>query len=58
MLDPSPAHHHHAVSQFHGLVLVVGDEDGGIAGAFVYFAVPFELILADLGVQRAEGLVQ
>ena len=46
------------VGELHRLVLVVGDEDGGEAGLVVDFAQAAAELLADAGVERAEGLVE
>ncbi|MNV72913.1 hypothetical protein D3C71_1660330 [compost metagenome] len=40
LFDRALAHHHHPVGQFQRLFLVVGDEDGGVAGAVVDLAQP------------------
>ena len=46
------------VGQLERLVLVVSDEDRGLAGALVDVAQPAPEILANLGVERAERLVE
>ncbi len=58
LLDPPLVHHQHAVGQFQGLVLVVGDEDAGQMDLVVQPAEPLPQLLADSGVERAERLVQ
>ncbi len=58
LLDAALAHHHDAVGKLQRLFLVVGDEDGGVAGPVVDFAQPAAQLLADLGVERAERLVE
>ena len=58
LLDPAGVHHQHAVGQFEGLVLVVGDEDAGQVDFVVQPPQPLPQLLADLGVQGPEGLVQ
>ena len=50
--------HHHPVGELQRLLLVVGDEDGGVAGLVVDLAQPAAQILAHLGVERAERLVE
>ena len=51
-------HHHDAVGQLQRLFLVVGDEHGGVAGLAVQLAQPAAQVLAHLGVERAERLVE
>ena len=58
LLDPPGVHHQHAVGQFEGLVLVVGDEDAGQMDFVVQPPQPLPQLLADLGVQGPERLVQ
>jgi hypothetical protein len=58
LLDAAVVHHHHAVCHFHGLFLVVGDEDAGHMHLVVQAAQPAAQFLAHLGIQRAKGLVQ
>ena len=48
----------HAIRHFQRLVLIMGHEDRGVAGALVQVAQPQAQILAHAGVKRAEGLVQ
>jgi hypothetical protein len=52
------AHHHHAVGELERFFLVVGDEDGGVAGAVMDLAQPAAQLAAHLGVERAERLVE
>ena len=52
------AHDDDAVGEFERLLLVVGDEDGGVAGGVVDFAQPAAQLAADLRVERAERLVE
>ena len=58
LFDLALAHDHHAVGQLQRLFLVVGDEDAGQAHAVMQAAQPAAQLLAHLGVQRAERLVQ
>ncbi len=58
LLDAALVHHHHAVGQFQGLVLVVGHEDAGQVDLVVQAAEPLPQLLPHLGVERAERLVQ
>ena len=58
LLDLSIAHHHDAVGQFECLLLVVGNEHGGVSGLFVNFEQPAAELFANLGVERAERLVE
>ena len=46
------------VGELERLVLVVGDEDRGLAGAVVDLAQPAAQVLAHLGVERPERLVE
>ena len=50
MVDP--------VGEFQGLILIVSDEDGRLAGLLVNFTQPSSKILAHLRVEGAEGLIQ
>ena len=58
LLDAARVHDRDAVGDLHRLGLVVGDEDRREPGAVVNFAQPNAQVLADLGVQRAERLVE
>ncbi len=58
LFDLALAHDDDAVGKLEGLFLVVGDEEGGVAGAVVEFAQPLAQVLANLGVECAEGLVE
>jgi hypothetical protein len=58
LLDLALVDDHHAVGHFQRLFLVVGHEDGGHMQLVVQAAQPAAQLLAHLGVQRAEGLVQ
>ena len=58
LLDLAFVHHQHAVGQFEGLFLVVGHENAGQMDFVVQAAEPLPEFLPDLGVQRAERLVQ
>ena len=51
-------HDHDAVGDLHRLLLVVGDEDGRHLDLLVQPAQPGAQLGADLGVERAEGLVE
>src|SRR6267378_2713516 len=58
LLDLSFVHQHYAVSHLQRLFLVVSDEDGGDVQVVVQPAQPPPQVLAHLGVERAERLVQ
>ena len=58
LLDLAVVHDHDPVGHLHGLLLVVGDEHGGHVDLVVQAAQPGPQLLADLGVEGAEGLVQ
>ena len=58
LLPPAVVHQHHAVGHFQRFFLVVGDEDRGDVQLVVEPAQPAAQLLAHLGVQRAEGLVE
>jgi hypothetical protein len=58
LLDATLAHHHDAVSQFKGFLLVVGHEDCGGPRPVMKLPQPAPQLLADLGVQRPQRLVQ
>ena len=58
LLDAALAHHHDPVGEFQRLFLVVGDEDGGVAGRVVDLAQPAAQLAPHLRVERAEGLVE
>ena len=58
LLDPAVVDHHDLVGDLEGLLLVVGDEDGGHVHLVVQPAQPVAQLLADLGVERAERLVE
>ena len=58
LLDPSLVQHDHAIRQFHGLLLVMGHKNGGMAGLAMQGPEPLAQVFADLGIKRAEGLVQ
>ncbi len=58
LLDLALVHHHDAVGDFQRLLLVVGDEDRGDVDLVMQRAQPFAQLLAHLGVERAEGLVE
>ena len=51
-------HQHHPVGDLHGLLLVVRDEDRRHVDVVVEAAQPRPQLLADAGVERAEGLVE
>jgi hypothetical protein len=58
LLDLTLVHHQHAVGQFQGFVLVVGDEDARQMNLVVQAAEPLPQLLPHLGVERAERLIQ
>ena len=58
LLDLALVHHDHPVRDLQRLLLVVRDEDAGDVQVVVQAAQPAAQVLADLGVQRAERLVQ
>ena len=58
LLDAPAVHHHDAIGHLERLVLVVGDEHAGDLELVVQPPQPAAQLLADLGVERAEGLVQ
>jgi hypothetical protein len=58
LLDLSLAHHHDAVGELERLFLVVGDEHGGMPRLLVDLHQPAAKLFADLGVERAERLVE
>jgi len=58
LLDAALVHDDHAVGDLERLLLVVGDEDAGHVDLVVQPAQPAAQLLADLGVERAEGLVE
>ena len=58
LLDAALVQDGDAVGELQRLVLVVGDEDGGVAGRVVELAQPAAQLLAHLGVERAERLVE
>ena len=58
LLDAAVVDHHDLVGDLEGLLLVVGDEHGGDVDLVVQAAQPVAQLLADLGVERAERLVE
>ena len=58
LFDGATIENHDAVGEFYRLVLIVGDEDGGVAGTVVKIAQPVPELATDLGVERAERLVE
>ena len=58
LLDPAFVHHDQLLGDVHRLLLVVGDEDRRHVHLVVEAAQPGAQVLADLGVERAEGLVE
>ena len=58
LLDPALVHHHDAVGELERLFLVVGDEHAGQVDLGVQPAQPAAQLLAHLGVERAERLVE
>ena len=58
LLDPAVVQDHDAVGDLHRLLLVVGDEDGRHVDLVVQPPQPRAQLGADLGVERAERLVE
>src|SRR6266404_3343476 len=58
LLDVSIVHHDDSVGELERLFLIVGDEDAGDFDLVVEAAEPAAKFLADLGVERAERLVE
>jgi hypothetical protein len=58
LLDAALVHHHHAIGDLERLLLVVGDEDARDIELVVEPAEPSPELLADLGVEGAERLVE
>ena len=58
LLDAAFVHDHDAVGDLEGFFLVVGDEDAGDVDLVVQAAEPLAELLAHLGVERAERLVE
>jgi hypothetical protein len=58
LLHLAVVHQHHAVGHFQRFFLVVGDEDRGDVQLVVEPAQPAAQLLAHLGIERAEGLVE
>ena len=58
LFDAGLVHDDDAVGDFEGFVLVVGDEDAGDVEVVVEAAEPLAEVLADAGVERAEGFVE
>ena len=58
LLDASLVEHDHAVGDLQRLLLIVGHEHGGDMDLVVQLAQPAPQLLADLGVERAERLVE
>jgi hypothetical protein len=58
LLDPAVVDHHDLVGDLERLLLVVRDEDGGDVHLVVQPAQPVAQLLAHLGVERAERLVE
>ncbi len=56
--QPPEIHDADAVGQGEGLFLVMGDQDGGDAELALHLADGAAQLLADLGVERAEGLIE
>ena len=52
------AHDHHAIGQFKGFVLIMGDKDAGHAKVIVQAPQPTAQLLPDLGVQGAKRFVE
>ena len=58
LLDPATRDHDDAVGHLHRLLLIVGDEDGRNVHLVVQAAQPLAELLAHLGVEGAERLVE
>ena len=58
LLDAALVHDHDLLGDVHRLLLVVGDEDRRHVDLVVEAAQPVAQLLADLRVERAEGLVE
>ena len=58
LFDPAVVHDHDAIGQLERLLLVVGDEHAGEVNLVVQPAQPATQLLPDLGVERAERLVE
>ena len=58
LLDPALVDHHDLVGDLERLLLVVGDEHGGHGHLVVQAAQPLAQLLADLGVEGTERLVE
>ncbi len=58
LLDPAFVHHHQLAGDVHRLFLVVGDEDRRHVHLLVEAAQPGAQVLAHLGVERPERLVE
>ncbi len=58
LLDLALVHHHHAVGDFQRFFLIVRDEDRRHVNLVMQRAQPAPQLLAHLGIERAEGLVE
>ena len=58
LLDPAVVHDHDLLGDVHRLLLVVGDEDGRHVDLLVEAAKPHSQLLANVRVERPEGLVE
>ena len=58
LLDPAPVEHDHLVGDLERLLLVVRDEQAGHVDLVVQPAEPGAQLVADLGVERTERLVE
>ena len=58
LLHAASVHHDDPVRYLEGLVLIVGDEHAGQLDLIVELAEPGAQLLAHLGVERAERLVE
>ena len=58
LLDAALVHHHDPVGHLHGLLLVVGHDHGGHVHLVVEVAQPSPQLLAHLGIEGAEGLIE
>ena len=58
LLDTPLAHHHHAVGELQRLVLIVGHENGRMAGLVVNLAQPTAQFLAHQRIKRAKRFIE
>ncbi len=58
LFDPALIHHDYAIREFESFFLIMGDEDAGDVEFVVKLAQPASQLGANLGIQRAERLVE